>query len=223
MAGRSHRTRNIGAGFNDSIPDGYLVRQIAPQHYDALLFVERTTAARRNKPVVTPSTADTTSNLDFESGSVGKPPPGWSASMGRNAIAYRAEISRDRPRSGSRCAAIRSLSANRYGEWAGTLSRTASAAPYTGGTVRLRASVRVKGGPDCRAYLWLRGSKPGFGPAAETLYQGTDEAPITSPEWRELELVGDVSKETVTLSYGLALVGNGTAWIDAVELEPIER
>lgn len=220
-----HETRTIGAGFNDSLPGAFLARQIAPQNYNALLFVERTTAARPNKsgPGIASPMADTTSNLDFEEGSVGKAPPGWSAAGGRNATAYRAEISRDRPRNGARCALIRSLPASRYGERTGTLSRVAPAAPYAGGRVRLRASVRVKGDPDCRAYLWLRGSKPGFGPSAETFYQGTDEAPITSPDWREFEVVGEVSKETMTLDYGLALVGSGTAWIDAVALETVER
>jgi len=45
-----HATRSIGAGYPENSPDTYLVRQVAPETYDALLFVEKTTAARKNAP-----------------------------------------------------------------------------------------------------------------------------------------------------------------------------
>jgi erythromycin esterase-like protein len=43
-----HQTRSIGAVFSDSLAPQYLVNLTAPQSYDALLFVEKTTAARKN-------------------------------------------------------------------------------------------------------------------------------------------------------------------------------
>ena len=118
---------------------------------------------------------------------------------------------------------ISALPGNHYGEWSGNLSKRLYAAPYAGKKVCLRASVRIETRDDkCRAYLWLRGSKPGFGPAAETFYKGTEDHPITSGEWREIEIVGDVSKETSFVDFGLALVGDGVAWIDSVTLEPMD-
>jgi hypothetical protein len=220
-----HTTRGIGAGYNDSLPDLFFVRNIIREHYDAVLFVERTTAARRN-PLSSGSpfpSANDVSNLDFEEGAPGKSPPGWLASQGPVSMAYRAETSGNGARSGSRCALLRALPGRRYGEFAGTLTQRFSATSYMGARVRLRASVRVEGkDPDCRAYVWLRCAKPGYGFSSEVFYQGTEDRPITGSDWSEVELVGEVSEEAKTLDFGLALVGDGTAWIDSVSLERLE-
>lgn len=45
-----HRSRNIGALFGDDMDRQFLVDITAPASFDALLFVERTTAARKNAP-----------------------------------------------------------------------------------------------------------------------------------------------------------------------------
>jgi len=220
-----HLARSIGAGFQDSLPQAYFLRSILPENYDALLFVERTTAARRNPSTAGAGTTpiDTTSNPDFELGRPGTTPPGWIPPMGLSAVQYRAETTRENPRNGAQCAAIRSLPGKRYGDAFGMLTQRRPAGPYVGRRVRLRASVRVEGEPGCRAYLWLRAVKSGIGFAAETLYRGTDENPITTAEWRDFELVGDIPAESKTVSYGVALVGQGTAWLDSVTLEPVER
>jgi erythromycin esterase-like protein len=47
-----HQSRSIGAMFSDSAADRYLMNLTAPRNYDALLFVEKTTAARKNAPQV---------------------------------------------------------------------------------------------------------------------------------------------------------------------------
>jgi len=46
----AHATRSIGAVYREETPDAYLAKQVAPETYDALLFVEKTTAARKNAP-----------------------------------------------------------------------------------------------------------------------------------------------------------------------------
>jgi|GEM_PF-291911 len=223
-----HKTRSIGALYSDSLSDAYFQKALVTQNYDAILFVEHTSAARRNhrgmNPLSAPAKPDSIGNLDFEDGAVGEVPPGWSAPAGITGTLYRAETSRDHPRGGSRCGMIRALPGNRYGEWSGNLSKRLYAAPYAGKKVRLRASVRVEGhGDNCRAYVWLRGSKPGFGPAAETFYKGTEDQPITSAEWREIEIVGEIPKETSFVDFGVSLAGDGVAWIDSVSLEPMDR
>jgi erythromycin esterase-like protein len=43
-----HRTRSIGAVYSEDSPSGYMADLVAPQSFDALLFVEKTTAARKN-------------------------------------------------------------------------------------------------------------------------------------------------------------------------------
>jgi erythromycin esterase-like protein len=49
-----HKTRSIGAGYPDGEPFAMMADQVAPENYDAILFVEKTTAARKNPPVAVP-------------------------------------------------------------------------------------------------------------------------------------------------------------------------
>jgi erythromycin esterase-like protein len=44
----SHATRSIGAVYSDSAAERYFANQVAPQTYDALLFIDKTTQARKN-------------------------------------------------------------------------------------------------------------------------------------------------------------------------------
>lgn len=43
-----HRTRSIGAVYSEDSPSRYMADLVAPRSFDALLFVEKTTAARKN-------------------------------------------------------------------------------------------------------------------------------------------------------------------------------
>lgn len=44
--GEPRATRSIGAGYGEQFAANFLDKQVAPKNYDALLFVEKTTAAR---------------------------------------------------------------------------------------------------------------------------------------------------------------------------------
>lgn len=46
----ARKTRSIGAVFQEGPPDAYMMNLKAPESFDALLFVEKTTAARKNPP-----------------------------------------------------------------------------------------------------------------------------------------------------------------------------
>ncbi|MFQ6078797.1 MAG: erythromycin esterase family protein, partial [Thermodesulfobacteriota bacterium] len=74
-------TRNIGAAYNEKSPENYFDRHVVTRSYDALLFVETTTAARDNPWVMTPPVQllAAPANLDFEEGEPGKPPADWLA------------------------------------------------------------------------------------------------------------------------------------------------
>lgn len=222
---RRHGTRSIGAVFIDSLAGQYYASIAVPRHFDAILFVDTTTTARRNERGRRPPGAIRAkpSNLDFEQGASGEIPPDWTGPLGSAGDHYRAEMTKDAPASGARCARIRSVPGRAYGEWFGNLSQTVEVASYQGKHVRLRASVRVApaaaGAAGASAYLWLRASGAGFGPGAELLYDGMENQPIVSGGWREYSLEGDVPKGALSISYGLALVGEGTAWLDAVSLE----
>ncbi len=58
----AHATRSIGALYAEDLPDQYMVNHVAPETFDALLFVEKTTAARKNAS--TPGVAGAT--FDFK-------------------------------------------------------------------------------------------------------------------------------------------------------------
>lgn len=54
----AHKTRSIGAMYSNETASQFLVNQVAPRAADALLFVENTTAARRNPASADPSRFD---------------------------------------------------------------------------------------------------------------------------------------------------------------------
>lgn len=196
------------------------------RHFDAMLFVDGTTAAQRNERGQRPFRVALakTSNLDFEQGKTGETPPDWTGPTGLAGDRYRAEVTKDAAVSGARCARIRSVPGRPYGETYGSLSQTVEAASYVGKHVRLRASIRVAPATaGAKAYLWLRAWGSGSGPGAVLLSDGMEDRPIVSGEWREYTLEGEVPKGALSINYGLALVGEGTGWLDAISLESVGR
>lgn len=61
-------------------------------------------------------------------------------------------------------------------------------------------------------------SKSVHDPAAPA-FDSLDEYRVASSEWRIYEIVAEVPKDAVVISYGLA--GDGAAWLDAVSLDVI--
>jgi hypothetical protein len=111
-----------------------------------------------------------------------------------------------------------------YGETFGSVNQQLNAAAYRGKRIKLRAAVRTEvKGPGNQAYLWLRVSRPGFGPQAQGFYHNMADSPITASEWRDYEIAGEIAADAETISYGLALVGEGRAWLDAVTVEITDK
>jgi hypothetical protein len=50
-----------------------------------------------------------------------------------------------------------------------------------------------------------------------------ENRPIVSGGWSEYALEGDVPEGARSINYGLALVGEGAAWLDAVSLEAVGK
>jgi erythromycin esterase len=46
--GQTHKTRSIGAVFSEDVEENYWSEITAPDCFDAILFVDNTTAARKN-------------------------------------------------------------------------------------------------------------------------------------------------------------------------------
>jgi erythromycin esterase len=213
-------TRNIGSAYMNSDSTRLLKISFA-QAYDALLFVENTTASHLNSSGQrSPATILTgPANTDFEEGIQGKTPIGWLVPDQSAAFGFSVTISENNPYTGKQCAVISRKPEIHYGEMYGSLSQQIDAAPYRGKKIRLRAAIRTMvSGPGNQAYLWLRVTKKFFGPAALCFYENMAEKPITNSKWKVYDIVGMVTPDADVIGFGLAMVGDGEVWIDSLSV-----
>lgn len=217
-----HKTRSIGAVYGEQFAANVFYDKVVTQEFDALLFVEKTTAARpvyKSEPRAAPQKLAAPANLDFESGETGKPPSGWALPPAQARFDFQFAVSEERPHSGQRCALLSRPPGKHYGEVVGSISQRIDAAAYRGKRIRLRAAARADvAGPDDHAYLRLLVAKK-----SGVAFNSLDKHPITSAEWRAYEIVADVPDEAEAISYGLALVGGGRVWLDAVAVEVMDK
>jgi len=231
-----HETRNLGAGYSEGVASLVWVPQIVNHLYDALLFIESTTSARPNPGGrrVGRSLLDTPANLDFEDGVPGAPPKGWSFGPRQGGFDdvvatlrdfdFDVTTSEDQPYQGEQSAVISRPPGRHYGEAFGLLDQRIEAAAYRGKRVRLRAAIRTEvTGPGNQAYLWLHVTKKWAFPPSTAFYDDMSDRPITNREWQEYEILGEVPEDAEIIDYGMALVGDGRAWIDAVSVEVVNE
>ena len=145
-------------------------------------------------------------NLDFEEGTTGQVPAGWTSPT---APTYAAELTEERPKSGKLCVLLHSLGTTADGPPFGNVMQAFDATPFRGRRVRFRAAVRTEAGS--RAYLWMRvdrsNNRPGF-------FDNMLDRPITSGEWQYYEVTGDVDQDAAVISIGMILPRTGKAWLD---------
>ncbi len=218
-------TRNVGAVYVEAFATQFLNAQKVQDCYDAILFVEKTTPARPNKPraqedMSKPPAA--VANPGFEDGEAGKLPPKWYGPVGLAANSYEAVTTTDDPHSGKRCVVIRRTAGPHYGETYGRVTQVIDATAFRGQQVRLRAAVRTDvTGPGNQAHLWLEvHAKEASQPAT---LDGPAARPIITPTWKVIEIVREIPKDAETISFGLALVGEGRAWLDSVSVEAVSK
>jgi erythromycin esterase len=219
-------THNIGSVFYSDIYGYGIAERVVPQIYDALLFVEKTTAARLNKGGQRPGAPilSAPTNLDFESSEPGKAPAYWLVPKQSPDFDFSVTTSESNPFTGKRCAVVGRISNKHYGEMYGSLSQHIDATSYRGKRIKLHAAVRTDfSDQGNQAYLWLRVTKKFFGPAALLFYDNMADRPITNSDWRDYEIIGEVPLDAETIGYGIALVGDGRAWLDSVSVEVIDK
>ena len=158
-------------------------------------------------------------NSGFEQGNGGQLPPGWHTGIGATTSeptpGYSVAIDRDRPRTGS--ASVRLESASTGEASFGTVTSSIGATAFRGRRVRLTGAVRAVPGADGQVGLWLRVDRPeGAG-----FFDNMGRRPITSPDWADYSIEGDVASDASELVFGLLLMGHGRAWLDDVRLEDI--
>lgn len=200
-------TRSIGALYNPQFAANVFAQQITPDLYDALLFVEETTRARPNPGGQRASTENLAEPLngDFAAGL-----DHWSI---REAFGYSATAEDVDGRS---YAVVRRPAGYAYGETAGLFRQRLDATAYRGKKIRLRASAAI--GEDSVAYVFINVARPGFGPAGQGF---SGHQVVSGTEWQELEIEGGVHEDATTIAYGIALAGDGEAWLDDVQVEVV--
>lgn len=156
-------------------------------------------------------------NLDFETGKAGKHPPGWVITKASEDAVVQAELSRDRPYHGKQFVRVSQQKA--ASSDFGSLVQTVDAAPYHGKRVRFSAEVRrispIERGS---VQLWMRVDerRGGIG-----FFDDMSDRPISSPDWNEYTIIGDIDNDAVTITFGLKLTQAVEADMDSVSLNAI--
>lgn len=200
----------------------------AASAYDAMLFLDRTSAAHPLPAGKRPTRTklDAPANLGFEIGERDQPPPDWISGppmfLGaayQPELGFHVVISEGQHHSGKKSAMIQRQPDEAYGEDAGGLEQMIDARPYRGQHIQLEAAVKaVVSGPGNQAHLWLRVN----GKDADSSFFDADlDHPITTNRWRFFKIRGDVDQNAETIEYGLALMGAGQAFLDDVSLRVV--
>lgn len=224
-------TRFIGAAFSDTAPNA-LARLFPKQSYDALLFVDKTTAARPNltarawrpPPPQESSKLAALTNAGMEEGTPGQAPSGWFSSSFLLSAPYQMTLSEQKPKTGKRCGFIGRDRAP-YPGGVGALAQRIDATPLRGKRIELRAMVRAEVlGPGNEAQLFLQ-AKPALqggeivNPFSTLAIAHMPDHPIVDRAWRLYQVAMDVPEEADEITLGLVLTGNGRAWVDDVSLQ----
>ncbi|MBL8761052.1 MAG: hypothetical protein JNL50_07080 [Phycisphaerae bacterium] len=142
---------------------------------------------------------------DFEGAALGGVPADWRVTT----PGYKGAVVE-----GGAGGTARSLRLAREGEGdTGVLISFQRCEALRGRMVTLRAMVRV--GEGSRAGLWLRvdreSQEPGF-------FDNMHDRLVTSADWGEYEVTGDVAVDASGMVFGLLVFGPGPVWVDSITL-----
>ncbi len=189
----------------------HFITSILPMAYDALLFIESTTGVRPLRVGSLGGTAvrlQNPSNLDFEQIEDGRLKD-WKFQGGQSLLEYQTTGSHNQPYKGNTCGMIKKFPGRSFGEAFGKISQSIKAYDFRGETIRFTAVARVDDGI---GYLWLSIDKTSRSPAI------FHQQIITSDKWQEYYFLAEVPQKASKITYGLAYVGQGAAFIDDVTI-----
>lgn len=220
-------TRNSGGVYEVANPNRHLLPYVAAQAYDAIIYIDTTTAARPVEPAdygAFPVFAAPV-NLGFEHGVLGEALPGWLAWSKLRRFGFEITTTNDKPFRGNRAAVVRRDPADKIGEASGSVQQRIDATAYQGRRVRLRAAARAELVDDSIAFLRLRVHAPEDvdHDLIDLLSDSLDEHRVRSSTWRVFEIEADVPEGAGMISYGLFLSGSGAVWLDDVALVLVDK
>ncbi|UCG55708.1 MAG: erythromycin esterase family protein [Phycisphaerales bacterium] len=186
------------------------IYSVLPWAYDAILFIESTTRARLLKEGILAGATErllAPSNLDFEELENGRPKD-WRAQGGQSLLEFQTTGSHDQPYRGKACGMIRRVPGRPFGEPFGNIKQFIKASDFRGKEIQFAAAARVEEGI---GYLWLSIDVR----HAPTIFQ---QQTVTSDEWEKYRIAAEVPQDAFRITYGLAYVGRGAAFIDDVTI-----
>jgi hypothetical protein len=149
----------------------------------------------------------TPSNLDFEELEDGKPKD-WRVQGGQSRLEFQTTGSHEQPYKGATCGMIKRIPGRPFGEPFGNISQSIKVSDFKGEKIQFTAAARVSDGI---GYLWLSIDVRN----APTISQ---QRIITSDQWQKYSLLTEVPQDAFRITYGLAYVGQGAAFIDDVSI-----
>jgi hypothetical protein len=160
-------------------------------------------------------------NLRFEQGTPGQVPQGWFVPPVLKDAGHSAELRRQGCRQPQgHCAVVLSSTSPQAGKFANLMQRV-DAAKYRGKLIRLRAWLKeepVAG--QGQAQMWIRVDLPN---KVVGLFDNMGDRPVTTAEWRQVEISGAVGADAELISFGVMAIGGGNAWVDSVEFEEVRN
>ncbi|MFN7974610.1 MAG: erythromycin esterase family protein [Acidobacteriota bacterium] len=212
--------RSIGAVYSKAAPDAYYLDVLPAEAFDGILYVGTVTPAHPNPSatILVRKVLPAPANMSFEVGGRTTGPTDWSLTDESKKAGFAIYLTTENPALGRQCIRIEHLEGDASAM--GVLSQGIDAAPYRGKKVRLRASVRSElEGDASLAQIFLKVSRT----TGAGFYDDMMDRPVHhQPEWKELEIQGDVAPDAAVIDFGMFMVGRGTAWLDAVSLEVVE-
>jgi erythromycin esterase len=204
--------RSIGAVYDEATPKSYVSRIHPLRSFDAIFFVNETTAARQVRiPMAKPAASAV--NLSLDDGLAG-----WILSKPSIDAGFVVSAKTEGCFRGG-CAEV-SRTAERGSDGFGSFAQRIDATPFRGKKIRLRAKIKSSlAGAESSARIWLRVDRPdGIG----FFDNMGNRAPHSLPEWTDLEITGDVASDAEAVAFGMLMQGGGVAWIDSVTLEVVQ-
>jgi erythromycin esterase len=205
----------------------YTVAITPREHFDVVLFVAETTAARRTRPsfpdpalVVLPAP----SNLELSGDGV---PLGWQMVGADRRYVHATVVSEEPSPSNRRTVCLSRAAPWRWGH--GQLIQKISAQAWQGKRLRFAAAIRtMASGVGAGALLFLK-----FLPKPDRdesdffviplVTAASSAQPVQSTDWTTFAVEADVPEAAHSFMIGLAMTGNGAAWFGDLEFTSIMR
>jgi hypothetical protein len=153
-------------------------------------------------------------NMDFESGSIGQPPPGWTVTPFPATANVSARLDGDHPQSGRASASL--TVTDKSDDVAGAISQNIDAAPYRGKFVLFRAAVHAADSPS-EVYLRIRAEGP-----REIFYPNNEVDADPGGDWKFYQTVDFIPPDAEKVDFALIQIGKGTSGIDSASLQTVD-